>query len=367
MNFVIDWAERGLIPDVLLRAGVRRLLRKRIVNEDLGSAAANRAQLESLLAQFADGPIAPVPEKANDQHYEVPAKVFELMLGTRRKYSCCCWDANTNTLDQAEELALAETCARAEIGDGMRVLELGCGWGSLTLWIAEKYPNVQITAVSNSASQREFILQRAKNQGIEKNLTVMTCDMNDFQIDEKFDRVVSIEMFEHMRNYRKLMNRISDWLTPAGKLFVHIFCHRSLTYEFQDRSASDWMSRYFFSGGIMPSEDMLLEFQEDLQIQQQWKWQGQHYEKTSNAWLANMDANRASLLQALAEAYPPKDVNRWYNRWRMFYIACAELFGYEGGDQWYVAHYLFANSATKLASPNNHKRGVKIGGTSGLH
>ena len=363
MNFVIDWAERGRVPDSLLRMGVRRLLKKRLADEDLGSVAANRAQLDRLIAQFADGPIAPRPEKANDQHYEVPAKVFELMLGARRKYSCCYWNAETKTLDQAEEFALAETCARAEIEDGMRVLELGCGWGSLTLWIAEKYPNAAITAVSNSASQREFILEQAKKRGVDGNLTVLTCDMNDFQIDQRFDRVVSIEMFEHMRNYRKLMNRISRWLTPAGKLFIHIFCHRSLTYEFQDRSSSDWMSRYFFSGGIMPSADMLLEFQEDLEIQRQWTWPGQHYEKTSNAWLANMDANRSKLLEALADGYPPKDVNRWYNRWRIFYIACAELFGYQDGDQWYVAHYLFAQSATKSELPANQKRGVEVGGT----
>ena len=367
MNSVINWAERGLVPDVLLRAGVRRLLKQRIANEDLGSHEANQKRLKKLLDRFAEGPIAPLPEKANDQHYEVPAQVFALMLGARRKYSCCLWEPDTRTLDQAEELALAETCRRAEIEDGMSVLEMGCGWGSLTLWIAENFPGVKLTAVSNSGSQREFILNIAAERGIDENLTVLTCDMNDFTTEQQFDRIVSVEMFEHMRNYQKLMEQISAWLTPAGKLFVHIFCHQYLTYEFQDRSASDWMSRYFFSGGIMPSENLLLEFQDHLEIQRQWKWDGSHYEKTSNAWLANMDTNRAELLTVMQTAYPPEDVNRWYNRWRLFYIACAELFGYQGGTEWFVAHYLFANKKTRSSTPEIEQRGDKVGGTSGLH
>ncbi len=341
---LIDWAERGRLPDAVLRMGIRRLLKNRLKQVDLGSPEANQLHLKQLIREFDQGPIAPVPEKANQQHYEVPADVYRYMLGQRRKYSCCYWSDDVKTLDQAEVAALRMTCQRAGISDGMKVLELGCGWGSLTLWMAEQFPTAQITAVSNSASQREFILNRARETGIDANLQVITCDMNDFDIDQQFDRVVSVEMFEHMRNYRRLMHQISKWLVPDGKLFVHIFCHRDLTYEFQDRSSSDWMSRYFFTGGIMPSDDLLLQFQSDLSIQQQWRWSGLHYEKTANAWIRNMDLNRDALMVGLAGAYPAHEAKRWFYRWRMFYMACAELFGYDQGNQWWVSHYLFSNT-----------------------
>ena len=209
--------------------------------------------------------------------------------------------------------------------------------------MAEKYPNANITAVSNSSSQREFILRTADERGVAKNLQVITYDMNDFDTEQSFDRVVSIEMFEHMRNYETLLRRISSWLAEDGKLFVHIFCHKALTYKFQDEGSSDWMSRYFFSGGIMPSNELLSHFQNDLALAKQWSWNGVHYQKTAEAWLANMDSNRTEIMKVLTSTYD-QDANRWFNRWRMFYLACSELFGFDGGNEWFVGHYLFENS-----------------------
>jgi cyclopropane-fatty-acyl-phospholipid synthase len=339
----IDWTERGLTPDRLVRIGIRRLLKKRLQQVDQGSAEANQRQLEALVQEFSSGPLALVPEKANEQHYEVPAAIFLKTLGARLKYSGCYWPKGVSDLDRAEEFALEASCQRAELADGMKILELGCGWGSLSLWMAEKFPQASITSVSNSASQREFILNRANELGIGENLNVVTCDINDFSTDQQFDRVVSIEMFEHVRNHQELFRRISTWLTPSGKLFAHIFCHRQLTYKFQDDGASDWMSRYFFSGGIMPGNDLFAEYQNDLTLEDQWQWNGQHYQKTCEAWLQNMDRNRNEIMPVLEQTYGQADAVRWFNRWRMFYLACSELFGYRGGDEWWVSHYLFSN------------------------
>ncbi len=340
---LINWMELGRVPDPVTRIGIRRLLRQRIASVDQGDCEANQQRLERLIEEFSLGPIALLPEKANEQHYEVPAELFELTLGKRNKYSCCFWPEGTNSLEQAENRALAETCTRAEIRDGQRILELGCGWGSLTLWLAEQYPNSQITAVSNSTSQREYIERKASELGIAGNLQILTCDMNDFDTNTQFDRVVSVEMFEHMRNYRMLLNRISSWLLPTGKLFVHIFCHRELAYEFQDKEASDWMSRYFFSGGIMPSDNLLSRFQDDMTLARRWRWNGCHYQKTCDAWLRNMDKNRQAIMGVFESTYGQVDSIRWFNRWRMFYMACSELFGFRGGNEWWVAHYLFEN------------------------
>ena len=350
MERLIDWMERGYVADPLLRFGIRQLLRKRLSNVDQGSCELNQARQEELIAEFAAGPIALVPEKANEQHYEVPAELFRLMLGPRRKYSSCHWPPSVEDLASAEDASLAETCARAEIENGMDILELGCGWGSLTLWMAEHYPDSQITAVSNSSSQREFIVAEAERRQIGQNLTVITADMNDFNPSDNYDRVVSVEMFEHMQNHQLLMQRISDWLKPAGKLFVHIFCHRSLTYKFTDESNADWMSRNFFSGGIMPSDDLLGRYQRDLTLARRWRWNGQHYQKTCEAWLANLDHNRTEAISLLRETYGQEDGFRWFNRWRTFHMACSELFGYRNGNEWWVGHYLFEKPASHASS-----------------
>lgn len=339
-ELALNWTEQGYVPDVVIRAGIRRLLARRleeIAHDDCEAMADAQHEFIAALRKEA---IAVVPEKANEQHYEVPAAFFSHSLGARRKYSCCYWPDGVSTLDEAEQAGLAETCRHADIHNGQRILELGCGWGSLTLWLAEHYPDSHITAVSNSHSQREYIEARAQELGF-SNLRIITCDMNDFDIEHRFDRVVSVEMFEHMRNWEALYKKVAGWLDEGGKFFKHIFVHRAVPYLFEDKEASDWMSRYFFSGGMMPSDDLPLYFQDELKLSRQWRWQGQHYEKTCNAWLAEMDANRDQIRPLFSTAYGEARVQTWWMRWRIFHMACAELFGYNDGREWYVSHYLF--------------------------
>jgi len=340
-NVAIDWTEQGFVPDPIIRSAIRRLLRSRLAELRPDDAAHAADATAGFAAGMKVAPVAPLPEKANEQHYEVPPEFFALALGPHRKYSCCLWNAGVDTLEQAEEQALTVSCERAELADGQRILELGCGWGSLTLFMARRYPNASIVAVSNSAPQREYILAEAARRGL-ANVEVITADMNDFATPRTFDRVVSIEMFEHMRNYAVLFERISTWLAPGGKFFMHIFVHRNVPYAFEDRGASDWMSRYFFSGGIMPSASLPLWFQSHLRIEQQWAWSGQHYEKTANAWLANLDANEERALPILEKTYGADQASLWLQRWRMFFMACAELWGYRDGEEWFVSHYLFS-------------------------
>jgi cyclopropane-fatty-acyl-phospholipid synthase len=347
---VLDWVELGMVPDVLVRRAIRRLCVKRLDEIDQGDCEANLRQLETFVAQMNQSCIAPIPDVANEQHYTVPPALFELILGQRLKYSSCFWPPGVSSLDEAEDAALQATCERAELADGMRVLELGCGWGAVSLWIAEHYPHCEITAVSNSPSQREYILAKAQQRGLSENLTVITADMNEFDIAEQFDRVISLEMFEHMRNYQALLQRISHWLTPEGKLFIHIFCHRELAYEFVDRGETDWMSRHFFSGGIMPSDQLLFRFQEHLRVARQWRWDGTHYQKTAEGWVANMDRNREKTLKVLSTTYGEKDAVRWFNRWRLLFLAGAELFGYQQGQQWWVSHYLLEQQSLQSSS-----------------
>lgn len=334
-NAAIGAAERGWMPDSLIRFGIRRLCEQRLQDE-----AERAVSAQAFAAGTRARPVAPLPEAANEQHYEAPPDLFRLALGPRLKYSCCWWGEGAETLAEAEEAALRITCERAELADGQDVLELGCGWGSLTLWMAEQYPESRIAAVSNSAPQREFILARAAERGL-KNIRVLTADMNGFAAEGTYDRIVSIEMFEHMRNYGELLGRVSRWMRDDAKLFVHVFCHRRYSYEFETEGATNWLGRQFFTGGIMPSADLLPQYGAAVSEARQWSWNGRHYERTANAWLENMDRNRDAILQVLADGYGSAQARVWFERWRMFFLACAELWGYAEGEEWQVAHYLF--------------------------
>jgi len=340
----IDWVEQGLVPDAVVRAGIRRLCEQRLREIDAGDCERSAAATEAFIASMDAADTAPVPHLANQQHYEVPARFFGLALGPHLKYSSAWWPEGTRSLEEAEARALAETCERAGLADGQDVLELGCGWGSLTLWMAARYRGSRITAVSNSASQRAWIESEARRRGLQ-NVAVITADMNRFEAPGRYDRVVSVEMFEHMRNWRALFGRVHDWLRPGGLFFMHVFCHRSTPYAFVDAGPSDWMSRHFFSGGMMPSDDLALHFQDRLRLRARWRWDGTHYERTANAWLANVDARRAQVLEVLSTVHG-QSAPQWLRRWRVFFMACAELFGYRGGQEWWVSHYLFERPAT---------------------
>ena len=334
--------EQNLVPDPIVRAGIRSLLRVRLREE----SRLNRKA--AFIDELKRSPIAMHTEAANVQHYEVPAAFFHHVLGPHLKYSSGLWEPGTTTLDAAEEAMLRLTVERAAIENGHRILELGCGWGSLTLYMAQRFPTSEIVAVSNSHSQRTFIEQCAADRGL-RNVRVVTADMNAFEPADggPFDRVVSVEMFEHMRNYGRLLERIHSWLAPRGRLFVHIFAHREYAYPFEARDASDWMAEHFFTGGTMPSDDLLLHFQEHMALEAHWQVNGEHYAKTCDAWLANMDAARAPIDRILASTYATspqttaRDVRRWRAHWRIFFMACAELFRYQDGREWFVSHYRF--------------------------
>ena len=344
-GWLIRCCERGWLPDALIRLGMRRLMRQRLGDEGLDDGERRAQRLNRLLDDLRASPIAIETQAANNQHYEVPAALFHAHLGPHLKYSCCLYPEGKETLEQAEAAMLELYAARAELADGQRVLDLGCGWGSLSLWLAARYPRSQIVALSNSHGQRAFIEACAARRGL-TNLNVVTGNIVEFDFTEAelaggFDRVVSIEMFEHMKNYGLLLAKIARWMRQDAKLFVHIFVHRTLAYHFQVEDGSDWMSKYFFTGGTMPSENLLLNFQDDLRVERQWWVSGTHYERTANHWLAALDAAKDHVMPMLVATYGAHDAVIWLQRWRMFYMAVAELFGFANGNEWGVGHYRF--------------------------
>ncbi|MBH1987152.1 MAG: class I SAM-dependent methyltransferase [Burkholderiales bacterium] len=347
MMFAIDWAENGLLPDAVIRAGMRRLMAQRLAAHHDQPLSRRTAVFRAFVDELKSSPIAIHTVDANVQHYEVPAKFFHQHLGPRLKYSCCWYERGNETLAQAEEAMMRLYAERAQLDAlpaGARVLDLGCGWGSLSLWLAERYPHLQVVGFSNSHGQREFIEGQARERGL-PNLRIVTGNvatdpMPADALQAGFDRVLSIEMFEHMRNYQLLLKKVRGWMKDDAKLFVHIFAHPTLAYPYEVKDKSDWMTQYFFLGGIMPSEHLLAQFQDDVKLVNQWWVDGTHYQKTAEHWLQGMDGNQAAVLATFKQCYGD-DAERWVQRWRMFYMAVAEFFGYQHGSEWGVAHYLF--------------------------
>ncbi len=332
----------GLIPDALIRIGIRKRLADTLAPFEKLKCEQRQAKVMQHVRELRASPIAIATDEANEQHYELPTRFFERVLGKHMKYSSGYWDDGVTDIDQSDARMLGITCERAELQDGQRILELGCGWGSLTLWMAAHYPKSKITAVSNSRTQKIYIDSKLAERGL-SNVEVRTVNMIDYEGEggAVFDRVVSVEMFEHMKNYELLMERVAGWLKPGGALFVHIFTHREYAYHYEAEGEDDWMARYFFTGGQMPSDDLLLYFQDHLKIEGHWHVNGSHYQKTSEAWLARMDAARAELLPLIAKTYGPDQQTRWWVYWRVFFMACAELWGYRNGEEWIVSHYRF--------------------------
>ena len=340
ISLLIKLSEKQLIPDFAIRYGIRTLLKKRLDSLVSNNPETNIQDKIDFIHKMNSSKIALVQELANKQHYEIPANFYKYCLGKHRKYSSCYWEDNTKDLDEAELLSLKLTTQHAKLTNGQNILELGCGWGSLTLWMAKEFPKSKITAVSNSSSQKTHILEQAKKRNL-NNISIITEDMNKFNPKTRYDRIVSVEMIEHMRNHRQLFKKINTWLKPGGLFFMHIFVHKTQPYLFEVQDEDDWMSQYFFSGGMMPSEDLPLFFQEDLKIIDQWSWSGKQYEKTANAWLANIDFNKEKVMKTLEKIYGKDNSKKWFQRWRIFFMSCAELWGYRDGNEWKVVHYLF--------------------------
>ncbi len=345
MRGPLELAETGKLPDLLIRLGIRQLNDRRLRDEARGGVEAQQRRLQAFLARAARSPIAESPAAANAQHYEVPAAFFRSVLGPHLKYSSALFPPGVHTLADAERAMLDLTAERAEVRDGMRVLDLGCGWGSFTLFLLQRFPAVQVVAVSNSHSQREYILARARELCVADRLEVVTCDVNQLRLDGNFDRIVSVEMLEHVKNHDHLFRKLAAHLQPSGKCFFHIFCHRRFAYAFEAEGDDNWMGRHFFTGGSMPSFDYLLHFQSRWQLERRWAVSGRHYARTASMWLSNLDARRDQVRDVFRGVYPELEAERWIQRWRIFFMACEELWGYRGGDEWLVGHYLFSRSS----------------------
>lgn len=343
MERAIALVESGVIPDWITRWGIRRVVKERLCEEFLPDTEQVIERFQHFLKQLGAQPLAIETAEANRQHYEVPAEFFQLVLGKNLKYSSCYFPNGNESLSEGEDVMLALTCQRAQLEDGHTILELGCGWGSLTLWMARNYPRSQILAVSNSASQAEFIRSRASQQGL-PNITVVTQDVNLLELEQRFDRIVSVEMFEHLKNYDLLLSRVKSWLKPSGKLFVHIFCHREYAYNYETNGSTNWMGRNFFTGGTMPSDHLLLYFPQHVAIDQHWRVNGRHYARTAWLWYENLIANAPAVLELFAKTYGAAEAKIWFNRWKVFFLACHELFAFNNGNEWFVSHYLFSRA-----------------------
>ncbi|NRA65408.1 MAG: class I SAM-dependent methyltransferase [Pseudobacteriovorax sp.] len=330
---------RGMVPEPVVRLGIKRLLKQRIRDESDSDVEVAQNRFNTLIENLKNSPIAIETKEANRQHYELPAQFFELVMGKYLKYSSGYWKEETKSLTEAEEAMLKIYLERADIQSGQKILDLGCGWGSFSLFAAQAYPDSEFTAISNSAIQRRFIEGRISSLGI-KNLKVITQDINHLDLETKFDRIISIEMFEHMRNYEKLLEKVSHMMQPDGKLFVHIFTHKTLAYLFEDNDSTDFLTRNFFTGGTMPSDHLLHYFNKDLSVSKHWVVNGCHYGKTSEAWLENMKSHEKDIMAIFREHYG-KEARRWWHFWKVFFMSCAELWNFESGNQWHVSHYLF--------------------------
>ncbi|HEX7301165.1 MAG TPA: cyclopropane-fatty-acyl-phospholipid synthase family protein [Solirubrobacteraceae bacterium] len=327
--------ELGALPNPVLRAGARAGTRLRLRREERGGVQAQEERLRALVEHLSSGPVAEHTAAANEQHYELPSEFLGLFLGPRRKYSGCLWSDGVHDLAGAEEAMLEATCARAGVRDGMEILDLGCGWGALSLWLAERYPQAKVLAVSNAHGQRAWIESERDRRGL-TGLEVVTADVNAFAPQRRFDRVISVEMFEHMRNWAELLRRVAGWLEPDGRAFVHVFAHRRLAYRFE----GTWAAERFFTAGVMPSHDLMLRFQRDLVVAERWAVSGTHYARTLRAWLARLDAHADEALAVLRTRHPPRAAKRLLATWRLFLLATAEIWDWRGGDEWLVSHYL---------------------------
>lgn len=335
----ISLAENGILPYWLIRFGIRQRLRRKLIVEESKYDRQKTRFMEDLVRS----PIATDTDKANEQHYELPPEFFKLALGPNLKYSACYWPEDCRTLEEAECHSLMQVCARAGLRNGMKILDMGCGWGSFSLWAAREYPNAHILAVSNSRFQGEYIRTQAARRGL-NNLDVATADMNTFDPGQEFDRIVSIEMLEHMSNYESLFSRVSRWLKDDGKLFAHVFSHGKYAYKYDDQNENEWMAKHFFTGGIMPSHSLLPHFNKHLTVVESWQLNGRHYQKTCEAWLQNMDEHKGRIEMIFQDCYGQEAARIWMWRWRLFFLACSELFGYSRGSEWGISHYLFAKT-----------------------
>jgi cyclopropane-fatty-acyl-phospholipid synthase len=336
-----DWAlERGLLPDELVRRRIRELLRRRLREEQADDAQEAVAREARLVEEMRGGPVALTPAEANERHHEVPPAFYGLVLGAHRTYSSAFFSDGVTTLDAAEAAMLSLTCERARLFDRQNVLELGCGWGSLTLWMAERYPGSRVVAVAASREQREYVEGKAAERSL-PNVKVVTSGMNEFDpaTGPAFDRVVSVEMLEQMRNWPELLGRIASWLRPDGRLFLQLSTHRDVSYLFVARNEDERMARSFFTGGLMPSDHLLLRFPEHLFVEERWRVNGTHYARTAEGWLSNLDRNRDAVRRLFEKAFGPGLARRKIAEWRVFLMARAELYSTRGGNEWMVSHY----------------------------